>query len=134
MLLTVTDKRRQPATPRFPLATRRPSHVPERERPSALAAARPIVSDRDQRPAAAVFQALGNDKRLAILRVLLLGSEPIPLRDIQVASRVSSGQLWHHVQVLQTAGLIQVTEHGLHACWEVVPGALDRVRSLLDVS
>lgn len=75
--------------------------------------------------AAVVLAALGNPVRLEIVRRLLLGGETV--QELQeIPGLGTSGQLYHHLRDLQTAGLVTQRRRGRYgvAADKVVPALI----------
>ncbi len=84
--------------------------------------------------AAAVFAALGDPTRLAV--VARLASEgPQPIVRLTERAEVSRQAVTKHLDVLEAAGLVRSRRDGRERVWEVQPARLDEVRRLLaDIS
>jgi DNA-binding transcriptional ArsR family regulator len=85
----------------------------------------PAVLAEGWEDAAVVLAALGNPVRLEIVRTLLLGGETI--QELQeIPGLGTSGQLYHHLRDLQSAGLVTQRRRGRYgvAADKVVPALI----------
>lgn len=98
--------------------------------PPALFAARPLDSDNDLVPLVAVFNALGHQHRLRILRALVQSDEPLSVP--QLRAKVSGpATVLDHLRTLKAAGFVEIVGQSRAAKWRVVPGSLDRAAGLI---
>lgn len=100
--------------------------------PAALFAARPIATQNDPDPAAAVFRALGHPTRLRLVRELIAANGPVDSARLRYVT--TQGVTAEHLKVLQAVGLVDSVGRGRHAAWQLVPGSLAKVRALLVVA
>ncbi len=79
-----------------------------------------------------LFKALADRSRLRIINVLLsAGGEPVCVCDFQPTLDISQPTVSHHLKQLVEAGLLEREKRGTFAYYRLVPGALERVSSLL---
>ncbi|WP_343616450.1 metalloregulator ArsR/SmtB family transcription factor [Novosphingobium sp.] len=82
--------------------------------------------------AVAIFAALGEPLRLAIIERLCIEG---PLSTVRLGDRwngVSRQGLTKHLQVLEEAGLVDSARRGRHRHWQVRPDRLAMARAYLD--
>ena len=81
--------------------------------------------------AAAVFAALGDPTRLAVLdRLSTIG--PLSITRITAGTNISRQAITKHLHVLADAGLVRDVQRGRERYWEFEPVQLDRARRSLD--
>ena len=82
------------------------------------------------RSAAPLLAELGNETRLAIVRLLVrAGEEGLTVGEVQRAVRVPASTLSHHLQRLRGVGLVTQTRRG-STLW--CRARLDRIRATAD--
>lgn len=91
----------------------------------------PLTED-DAKSLAASFKALSDPVRLRLLSLIasFAGGEAC-VCDLTGPFDVSQPTISHHLKVLREAGLIESERRGTWVYYSVVPGALDRLGSLL---
>ncbi len=78
----------------------------------------------------AVFQALSDDTRLAIVRRLAGGERCVC--DLQDLLEAAQSRLSYHLRTLKDAGLITDRREGRWVHYSLVPGALESVVSFME--
>ena len=91
--------------------------------------AAPPVPPVDLARAAALFHALSDETRLAILDLLREGERCVC--DLTVLLDSAQSRLSFHLKVLKDAGLVADRREGRWAYYQVVPGAIDEAHDLL---
>jgi ArsR family transcriptional regulator len=84
----------------------------------------------DVSEAARLFKALGDEKRLAILRQLREQGE-VCACDFVACCDVAQPTVSHHLKVLRKAGLVRGERRGLWIYYRIEPETFERVRELL---
>lgn len=80
-------------------------------------------------PDVALFQALGNPTRLAILRQLA-GCAEVCACDFTMCCDVSQPTISHHLKVLKDAGIVETERRGTSIFYRLLPAAAARLRAL----
>src|SRR5690348_1540638 len=96
----------------------------------ATRAARSLESG-DLTEAAAVFAALGDETRLALVDRLCRGG-PMSITRLTEGTAVTRQAVAKHLRVLAAAGLARGTRTGRDHVWEIEPSRLDETRRWLD--
>ena len=87
-----------------------------------------VRSDRLAHRAVALFHALSDDTRLAILRMLRDGE--LCVCDLQNELGAAQSRLSFHLRVLKDAGLVSDRREGRWSYYRIVPAALAEVHDL----
>ena len=80
----------------------------------------------------AVFAALGDETRLALVARLCEGGGPWSIARLTEGFPVSRQAVTKHLQVLAGAGLVRDARRGRERIWELAPGRLADARHALD--
>ena len=80
---------------------------------------------------AAVFSALGDETRLALVAALANGA-PRSIAQLTGGSRITRQAITKHLRVLEGAGLVRGARLGREQIWEIEPGRLLEARRYLD--
>ncbi len=78
-----------------------------------------------------VFQALADRRRVKIVNILARAGQPVCVCDFQAALGLKQPAASYHLRQLVEAGLIEREPRGTYSYYRLVPGALERVASLL---
>ena len=82
------------------------------------------------RTLAAVFKALADPTRVAIVSRLALAVEKCCVCDLTAAFDLSQPTVSHHLRILRDAGLVESERRGTFAYYWLVPEAIERLRSV----
>lgn len=85
----------------------------------------------EQKSAAPIFAALGDETRLALLARLGAG-EPLSIVRLSDGAPVTRQAITKHLRVLAKAGLVKDARRGRERLWELEPEPLDKARRYLD--
>jgi ArsR family transcriptional regulator len=81
-----------------------------------------------------VFKALADRHRVKILnRLLAAGGEAVCVCDFQDLLGMKQATVSYHLKQLLDAGILDREKRGAFAYFSVTPGALERIRDLLEV-
>jgi ArsR family transcriptional regulator, arsenate/arsenite/antimonite-responsive transcriptional repressor len=81
-----------------------------------------------------VFKALADRHRVKILnRLLAAGGEAVCVCDLQDLLGLKQSSVSYHLKQLLDAGIVQREKRGSFAYFSLTSGALERVRSLLEL-
>ena len=80
---------------------------------------------------AAVFAALGDETRLAVLGKLLSG-EPQSIARLTLGTNLSRQAVTKHLHVLENAGLVRGSKIGREQVWEIDQAQLAEARRCLE--
>ena len=80
---------------------------------------------------AAVFAALGDETRLALMSRLGTGGT-CSITRLTEGQRISRQAITKHLRVLRHAGLVKSMKRGRETCFELQAGNLDKARRALD--
>ncbi len=83
-------------------------------------------------PAAAVFAALGDKTRLALLAKLRAGP-PRSISQLTAGSRLTRQAITKHLRVLEGAGLVHRARHGRESRFEFDPQPIENMKQYLDL-
>lgn len=83
------------------------------------------------RSASAVFAALGDETRLALV-TRLCRSGPASIAALTTDSGVTRQAVTKHLRLLESAGLVKVTRSGRESRWHLLPGGLADARARLE--
>ncbi len=101
---------------------------------STLDAWRPLTSgvmgDVDAREVASIFGALSDPVRLRIFSMIAAAPEMCSC-NLEAPVGKSQPTISHHTRILASAGLITGEKRGRWTYWQIVPGRLDLVATLL---
>lgn len=90
-------------------------------------------SSRGSRPAkAAIFAALGDDTRLALI-AKLSGGRPSSISQLTEGSRVTRQAITKHLRVLQNAGIVRCSRRGRESLFELDPTPIQGIQEYLDI-
>ena len=90
-------------------------------------------SSRIVRPAkAAVFAALGDDTRLALIAKLGSGY-PCSISQLTAGKKVTRQTITKHLRVLQRAGIVRCTRRGRESLFEFDPAPIVGIQEYLDI-
>jgi ArsR family transcriptional regulator len=78
---------------------------------------------------AAVFKALADPTRVAIVNRLAAASE-VCVCDLTAAFELSQPTISHHLRLLRDAGLVEAERRGTWAYYRLVPEAIERLRAV----
>lgn len=81
--------------------------------------------------AAALFSALGDETRLALVERLGRG-EPLSITQLTAGTTVTRQGVTKHLRVLEGAGLVRSVRHGREALYVLEGGPVGEARALLD--
>ncbi|HWC98541.1 MAG TPA: metalloregulator ArsR/SmtB family transcription factor [Candidatus Sulfopaludibacter sp.] len=81
---------------------------------------------------AAVFAALGDETRLALIEALSAG-ESLSITRLTAGRRVTRQAITKHLHVLSAAGLVRATRQGREQLWELDGEPLREARRQLEV-
>lgn len=71
-----------------------------------------MTSEEDSKVAARIFNALGSEVRLRILRMLMATKKPLHIRGVARNLKIDYAAVYRHVGVLKQAKLIEVYDVG----------------------
>jgi ArsR family transcriptional regulator len=89
----------------------------------------PVMPQAAAAELAAVFKALGDPTRVAIVNRLAAMPE-VCVCDLTAAFELSQPTISHHLKLLREAGLVESERRGTWAYYRLVPEAIDRLRSV----
>ena len=93
------------------------------------------LSDEEALGLEGVFKALADRHRLKIVnRLLAAGGEAVCVCEFQELLAMKQSTASYHLKLLLDAGLIARERRGSFAYYSLVPGALERVRGLVEPS
>src|SRR6266446_7725547 len=84
-----------------------------------------------QKTPAAVFAALGDETRLAVLTKLCNG-EPQSIARLTAGTNLSRQAVTKHLRVLANAGVVRAVRSGRESLFELEPRPIEEVRNYLD--
>jgi len=90
------------------------------------------VTDRSEE--AALFKALGDPHRLAILATLAKASDPVCVCDFAAALPLNQPTVSHHLRLLREAELVAAERRGTWMYYSLAGDALERVTSALQAT
>src|SRR6185312_6862579 len=93
----------------------------------------PVMPQAAAADLAAVFKALADPTRVAIVNRLAAAPE-VCVCDLTDAFELSQPTISHHLRLLRDAGLVESERRGTWAYYRLVPEAIERLRSVFDVS
>jgi ArsR family transcriptional regulator len=104
---------------------------------NALSVLRPICCTTDEPPLereaaeslAAIFRALGDPTRVAIVN-RLTRAESVCVCDLTAAFELSQPTISHHLRILRDAGLVDVERRGTWAYYRLAPDAIAALRAV----
>jgi DNA-binding transcriptional ArsR family regulator len=85
-----------------------------------------------RRNSACVFSALGDGRRLGILRRLAAEGRPLSITQISKGTDISRQAVTKHLDVLAAAGLVRDERRGRERLYELEPAPLEWARHELD--
>lgn len=80
---------------------------------------------------AAVFAALGDETRIALL-VVLAGGSALSITRLAEGSSLTRQAITKHLRVLEDAGLVHGVRHGRESLFELEPAPLDDAKLALE--
>jgi ArsR family transcriptional regulator, arsenate/arsenite/antimonite-responsive transcriptional repressor len=93
----------------------------------------PHLSEREAAELEQVFKALADRHRVKILnRLLSAGGEAVCVCDFETLLGLKQSTVSYHLKQLLDAGIVQREKRGSYAYFSLSPGALERVRGLLE--
>jgi len=94
----------------------------------------PALSDAEADELETVFKALADRHRVKILnRLLAAGGEAVCVCDLQDLLGLKQPSVSYHLKQLLEAGIVEREKRGSFAYFSLAEGALERVRSLLEL-
>jgi DNA-binding transcriptional ArsR family regulator len=84
-----------------------------------------------RRPRAAVFAALGDEMRLALVGKLCAG-QPQSISQLTEGSRLTRQAITKHLRVLESAGIVRSNHRGRETRFEFDPGPIEGMKQYLD--
>ena len=95
--------------------------------------AEPGLTDHEAAELERVFKALADRHRVRILnRLLAADGEAVCVCDLQDLLGLKQSSVSYHLKQLLDAGIVEREKRGSYAYFSLSPGALERVRSLLE--
>jgi ArsR family transcriptional regulator len=92
------------------------------------------LSDEEAAATAALFRVVADPARVKIVNLLVrAGGEPVCACEFEPALGLSQPTVSHHLKKLTEAGLLEREQRGKWAYFSLVPDALDRLASLVEV-
>lgn len=79
---------------------------------------------------AAVFAALGDETRLALVAALGSG-QPRSISQLSAGARITRQAITKHLRVLEEAGLVHSTRAGRRSLYHLAPAPIDELREYL---
>jgi ArsR family transcriptional regulator len=92
----------------------------------------PDMSESEAATTAAVFKALGDPARVRIMNLLANAGGSACVCDLTPSLGLSQPTVSHHLRKLTDAGLLHREQRGIWVHYSIEPGALERVRTVLD--
>src|SRR5438309_1700743 len=90
----------------------------------------PPMRRRDSERLAAIFKALADPTRVAIVN-RLSAAESVCVCDLTEAFDLSQPTVSHHLRILRDAGLVEAERHGTWAYYRLVPETIDQLREVV---
>src|SRR4051794_10512211 len=87
----------------------------------------PVMPAASAAELAAIFKALADPTRVAIVNRLAAASE-VCVCDLTAAFELSQPTISHHLRLLRNAGLVEAERRGTWAYYRLVPEAIERLR------
>ena len=81
---------------------------------------------------AAIFAALGDDMRLALI-AKLSGGQPSSISQLTAGSKVTRQAITKHLRVLQHAGILRCSRRGRESLFEFDPAPILSIQEYLDI-
>jgi ArsR family transcriptional regulator len=92
------------------------------------------LSDAEAGATAALFRAVADPARVKIANLLARGGgEPVCACGFEPALGLSQPTVSHHLKKLTDAGLLEREQRGKWAYFSLVPDAIDRLASLVEI-
>lgn len=92
------------------------------------------LSDEEAAATAALFRAVADPARVKIVNLLARsGGEQVCACEFEPALGLSQPTVSHHLKTLTAAGLLEREQRGRWAFFSLVPEALDRLASLIEI-
>src|SRR3954451_6143162 len=101
--------------------------------PMCCGPATPVMPPAAATQLAAVFKALADPTRVAIVNRLAMAEE-VCVCDLTAAFDLSQPTISHHLKVLREAGLVESERRGTWAYYRLVPEAIGQLRTVFDAS
>src|SRR5689334_9558170 len=98
--------------------------------PICCGSATPVLAPAAAAEVAALFKALADPTRVAIVN-RLAGAEEVCVCDLTAVFELSQPTISHHLRVLRDAGVVEAERRGTWAYYRLVPEAIERLRSVL---
>ena len=89
------------------------------------------INRRAVKESAALFAALGDETRLAIVQMLAANADAVCVCDITDCFDLGQPTISHHLKVLREAGLITSEKRGKWVHYSIVPGVVAQMHDLL---
>ena len=84
-----------------------------------------------RRPRAAIFAALGDEMRLALVAKLSAG-QPRSISELTEGSRLTRQAITKHLRVLESVGIVRSVHRGRETRFEFDPEPIEGVKQYLD--
>ena len=96
--------------------------------------AEPALSEAGAKELETLFKALADRHRVKILnRLLAAGGEAVCVCDFEAMLDLKQPTVSYHLKQLLNAGIVTREKRGSFAYFAIAPGALDRLRGLLEL-
>jgi len=95
-------------------------------------AARPALGKQQAETMAAVFAALADPNRLAILSLLAVSPSEVCVCDITSSFKLGQPTISHHLKILKDAGLVEADKRGKWVYYALVRRRADEIKALVD--
>lgn len=89
------------------------------------------LDDRQAEELETVFKALADRHRIKIVNLLVAAKDAVCVCDLVDSLRLKQPTVSYHLKQLSDAGIIRGERRGTYSFYELSPGALERVASLL---
>src|SRR6478609_2413509 len=100
--------------------------------PMCCAPGTPVMPKAAATELAGVFKALADPTRVAIVN-RLAAVEEVCVCDLTAAFELSQPTVSHHLRLLREAGLVESERRGTWGYYRLVPEAIERLRSVLEL-
>ena len=90
-----------------------------------------VVYDRDLAEEAALFKALADPARVAILATLARSGHEVCVCDFTSGLGLGQSSVSHHLKLLKDAGLVNSVRRGTWGHYSLAPGARERIEVAL---
>jgi ArsR family transcriptional regulator len=90
----------------------------------------PAAVDRtDRTTSAALFKALGDPHRLAMIATMARAEDEVCVCDFTDALPLEQPTVSHHLRILREAGLVTCSRRGTWVCYRLAAGARERLEA-----